>query len=124
VANISLTMAKHQANLELRRQSVLECRNSNLTVKQWCAEHHINPSTFYRWQKEVWNHETQSLISERQVAAAEPIRFAEISVPDVMKTASSEADIVLRKDEWTVEIRNSVDAALLSQILRVVGYRG
>ena len=35
VANISLSAAKHQMGLQLRRQSVLECRNSGLTVKEY-----------------------------------------------------------------------------------------
>ena len=124
MASISLTTAKRQANLQLRRQSVLECRNSGMTVKQWCAEHQIHTTTFYRWQKEVWDHETQALIPEQQCTQMNPIRFAEISVPSVLDAASEDADIVLKKNEWTVEIRNSANAALLEQVLRAVNCHG
>ena len=117
---VSLTTAKHQADLQLRRQSVLECRNSGLTVKQWCAEHHIDPSTYYRWQKEVWDCATQSLIP---VEAAE-VRFAEISVPANMKEPGGDADIILKKDGWSLEIRSSASSILLDQVLRAVNCHG
>ncbi len=122
VASISLSAAKHQAGLQLRRQSVLECRNSGMTVKEWCAEHQIHPTTYYRWQREVWDHETQALIPEQQCNELSPIRFAEISVPTVLGAESSNADIVLKTANWTVEIRNSANTVLLDQVLRMVKY--
>ena len=33
-----------------------ECAERKITVKQWCADHQIDPSTYYRWQKEVWDY--------------------------------------------------------------------
>ena len=95
-----------------------------MTVKQWCAEHHIHPTTYYRWQKEVWDHETQALIPECQRAAAAPIRFAEISVPSIIGTRSNDADIVLKKEDWTIEIHNTVSSTVLDQVLRAVTYHG
>ena len=124
MASISLMTAKHQADLQMRRQIVLECRNSGMTVKQWCAEHQINPTTYYRWQKEVWDYETQALVSDRQGNEVSSIRFAEISIPGVPGSTNSDADIVLKKDDWTVEIRNSANIHLLDQVLKAVGYRG
>lgn len=124
VANISLSAAKHQMGLQLRRQSVLECRNSGLTVKEWCAEHQIHPTTYYRWQREVWDHETQALIPDRQGGEISPIRFAEVSVPTVLGSTSSDADIVLKKADWTVEIRNSANSVVLDQVLRMVSSHG
>ena len=118
--SISLTTAKHQADLQLRRQSVLECRNSGLTVKQWCADHQIDPSTYYRWQKEVWDYETQSLIP----AETAPVRFAEITVPANIEASGGQADIILKKDGWSLEIRSSASSILLDQVLRAVNCRG
>lgn len=34
---------------EQRFDLVMECRSSGLTDYQWCKEHGIAPSTFYRW---------------------------------------------------------------------------
>ncbi len=125
MTSISLTAAKHQADLHLRRQSVQECRNSGLTVKQWCAEHQIHPTTYYRWQKEVWDYETQALIPEQQLSPIAPIRFAEISVPSIAGIQSnSDADIILKKNDYAVEIRNSANSALLDQVLKAVGFHG
>ena len=32
---------------------ILECRNSGLSVHQWCLEHDIKPGTFYNWVKRL-----------------------------------------------------------------------
>lgn len=94
-----------------------------MTVKQWCAEHQIHPTTYYRWQKEVWDYETKSIIPEEQLSDTAPIRFAEITLPSAIGTQSSNADIVLKTAELTVEIHNSVNSTLLDQVLRTVALR-
>lgn len=34
---------------------VKECRSSGLSVKEWCKENNVAMSTFYTWQKKVFN---------------------------------------------------------------------
>ena len=45
--------------------------------------------------------------------------FAEISVPSC-SVVSGDADAILRRGEWTVEIRNSIDPMLLCRLLEAV----
>lgn len=35
------------------KQRILDCRNSGLSVAQWCFENNININMFYRWQSYV-----------------------------------------------------------------------
>lgn len=115
----SLLGAKHESYLQLWRGRVMECRNSGKTIAVWCKENGINIKTYYFWQKRVWDKETQTLIQSGQNQLPQPqaVQFAQVKLG--MET-SSDADIVIRKDDWTVEIRNTANPALLSTVLQAV----
>ena len=112
---VSLVDVKHESLLQLWRDRVMECRSSGKSIAVWCGENGINIKTYYYWQKQVWDKETQSLICNRQskLSQPEPVQFAQVNLgPD--------ADIVIRNDTWTVEIRNSASPGLLSSVLQAV----
>ena len=44
---------KHAANLRVWKKRIIECRASGQTVRAWCEQHDICPSTYYRWEREV-----------------------------------------------------------------------
>ena len=115
----SLLGAKHESYLQLWRGRVMECRNSGKTIAVWCRENGINIKTYYFWQKRVWDKETQTLIQsgQNQLPQAQAVQFAQVNLG--MET-SSDADIVIRKDDWTVEIRNTAHPALLNTVLQAV----
>ncbi len=115
----SLLGAKHESYLQLWRGRVMECRNSGKTIAVWCKENGINIKTYYFWQKRVWDKETQTLIQigQNQLPQPQAVQFAQVNLG--MET-SSDADIVIRKDDWTVEIRNTANPALLSTVLQAV----
>ncbi len=115
----SLLGVKHESYLQLWRGRVMECRNSGKTIAVWCKENGINIKTYYFWQKRVWDKETQTLIQsgQNQLPQAQAVQFAQVNLG--MET-SSDADIVIRKDDWTVEIRNTANPALLSTVLQAV----
>ena len=115
----SLLGAKHESYLQLWRGRVMECRNSGKPIAVWCKENGINIKTYYFCQKRVWDKETQTLIQsgQNQLPQAQAVQFAQVNLG--MET-SSDADIVIRKDDWTVEIRNTANPALLSSVLQAV----
>ena len=45
--------AKHQARLAEWKMLIAQCRSSGLPVKQWCAKNGRDPSTYYRWEREI-----------------------------------------------------------------------
>ena len=117
---ISLVDAKHESYLQLWRGRVMECRNSGKSVAVWCKENGINIKTYYYWQKQVWDKEIMDLSPETKTKLLESrsIQFAQVNLGPV--DSSSDADIVIRKDAWTVEIRNSASPVLLSTVLEAV----
>ena len=45
---------KHAAGLEVLRQRIMECRASGRPVREWCEQEGYSPSTYYRWEREVF----------------------------------------------------------------------
>lgn len=117
---ISLIEAKHESYLQLWRSRVMDCRNSGKSVTLWCAENGINKKTYYYWQKRVWDKETKALIhgGQSNCPRIQPVQFAQVNLEPAESPA--DADIIIRKDAWTVEIRNTADANLLSAVLQAV----
>ena len=121
--------AKREAVLQQWREMVHDCRNSGQTVAAWCSEHSMPVATYYRRQKLVWEQESRKLpgksigsqmiqAEERQLVPAtfEPVPYYETQRTDAAETAQ----IILRKGEWNMEIRNGADVTLLRQILELL----
>ena len=115
----SILGAKHESYLQLWRGRVMECRSSGKSVAEWCGENGINIKTYYYWQKRVWDKATQSLIQTEQsgLSQSDPVQFAQVNLGCV---DSTDADIVIRKDSWTVEVRNTASPVLLNTVLQAV----
>ena len=52
--NSGLRAYNEQNKLAQWVQIVSECRDSGMSVRQWCQEHGINISSYYRWQRKVY----------------------------------------------------------------------
>ena len=115
----SLLGAKHESYRQLWRGRVMECRNSGKTIAVWCKENGINIKTYYFWQKRVWDKETQTLVQgePNQLPQTQAVQFAQVNLG---MESPSDADIVIRNNTWTVEIRNSASPGLLSTVLQAV----
>lgn len=116
---ISLVDAKHESYLQLWRGRVMECRNSGKSVAVWCEENGINIKTYYYWQKQVWDKATNTVIHSKLGALPQPetVQFAQVNLG---YEDSTDADIVIRKDSWTVEVRNTASPVLLNTVLQAV----
>lgn len=65
-------------------QLVNECRNSELSRKEWCAQHGINIRRYHYWQKRVFD---RAIVQEEaRIAAARgnyEQQFAELQAPQL-----------------------------------------
>ena len=122
--------AKRGAMLQQWREMVYQCRNSGQTVEVWCREHGIPVATYYRRQKLVWEQEKEKL--PVKIPRTQALQSANSNLPtatfeavpcSVARAAEdiSNAQIILQKGEWKLEIRNGTDILLLRQILEVLG---
>ena len=103
----SLQRANQQHRLVEWSRRVEVCRNSGLSVGQWCRENGIAVSTYFSWQKKVF----QALKEAREVT------FAEVPI---MEHSQLSGHIVAAMEVSGVRIQvyGGADEATLLVILR------
>lgn len=84
-------------------QRISECRNSGMSVREWCKTHGIAPSTYYNQQRKVFEAAKSTAEIEQKTA------FTEIRLPQrsctpaaTIRIGDAEADIYREADEETI----------------------
>ena len=73
--------------------------------------------TYYKWQRIIWDAEAENRSIEPVKTGA--IQFAEI--PQIrVETESQQAEIVICKGDWRIELQNNANPAIISQIMQMV----
>lgn len=121
---------KHAANLAAWKQRIIECRAGGQSVRTWCKDNQLSPSTYYRWEREIFGRirdegtedTVLSVSSEAllplpehdlvEVPLAEPANASPASViqPSFLPVA------VLRIGGMELSLTNAVSSRLLKQI--------
>lgn len=113
----TLNSAKHASKMAEWRIRIGECRNSGKTIKEWCKGNHINLKTYYRWQRIIWDNESENRCIEP--VKTDTLQFAEI--PQIrMESDSQQAEIVIQKGCWRIELQNHANPAIICQIMQMV----
>lgn len=114
---------KHQAKVEEWKQRIMDCRSSGLTVKQWCATYGGNPSTYYRWERELFKKNAVSVENSIQAIDNHPKALpvlAELAVATPQgysaKNNSFVPAAIIRVGQIELELSNAVSADLLRQL--------
>ena len=101
-----LQKANHYNQLTEWAQRVEACRKSGQKVSEWCSERGIPVSTYYSWQRKVF----QAVTTEPEVC------FTEISArPAGRGTAAS-----IESGELRIEIHTGADAETIRAIIQAV----
>ena len=94
-----LQKANHHSRLEEWSRRVEACRNSGQKVSTWCAEQGIAVSTYYNWQRKVF----QAVSSESEVYFAElPVRPAKAGTAASIQCGELRVDIHAGADAETI----------------------
>lgn len=113
----TLNSAKHASKMAEWRIRIGECRNSGQPIKDWCRENHICLKTYYKWQRIIWDAESENRIIEPVKTGG--IQFAEI--PQIrLETEVPQAEIVIHKGNWRIELQNNANPAIISQVMQMV----
>ena len=102
----SLQKVNRRTHLAAWSQSVEACRNSGMPVAKWCAEQGIPVSTYYTWQKKVF----QALNTDQDVC------FAELSIPRHLNSPAA----TIRSGELSVDIHHGADSETICAIIRAL----
>ena len=83
-------------------ERITECRNSGLSVREWCEAKQLCTQTYYRWQKRLFEMaQAQQKVQFAEVTPARPLRSGNVAV--TVRIAGNEADIYCGADAATVE---------------------
>ena len=95
------------------------CRNSDKTVPVWCAEHGINPKTYYYRLKRVCEAIPEV---DRPSGLPSPRKEEEPVFAQIMPMSRSEKDaaITLRFGSIEVQIHNGAEPEIIEAALRVL----
>lgn len=106
--NRGLRVYNEQNKLAQWAQVVAQCRDSGLSVRQWCQEHGVNISSYYKWQRKVY----------AAAKAQQESRFVEVT-PE-QPVAVGGVAVTIRIAGAEAEIHNGADMATVEAVLRVL----
>ena len=129
--------AKHQARLAEWKMLIAQCRSSGLSVKQWCAENGRDPSTYYRWEREILGRirdgscektEALSPTARPKLTVVQQPVLAELNVAEPTLATSAvrpepekfHAAAVIRVGRLEMELSNAVSPRLMQQLKELV----
>ena len=94
-----LQRVNHHSHLAEWGRRVEACRKSGQRVSEWCAEQGIPVSTYYSWQRKVF----QAAVSENEVCFAEvPVRPAAAETAACVQCGALRVDIHAGADTETI----------------------
>ena len=115
---MQLQEIRKQVNLQEWTQMVMDCRNSGLSIKDWCAQNGVNSKTYYYRQRRVFEaignrpfeHTNRAMTPATDSVEFAPLRSESCS-PNVLK---------LHLPGGTLEIPEGYDPQTLRAIIQVL----
>ena len=86
------------------------CRNSGQTVSQWCRENGVAISTYFMWQRKVFQ-----AVSERA-----EVCFAEVPVYSTAAPTVGNPAVVIHAGELKIELCSGADTATIRAIIQAI----
>ena len=112
--NMSNELQTLNSNKALQEWSVIirDCRNSGLTVREWCSEHGLRTNKFYYWQKKIFN-----IIS----AEKQGTEFAEVPLSGSrLHNSSCSSLATVHVNDFEVEVPTSPDIENLARLFAML----
>ena len=78
---MQVSQMKRVAKQEQWKQRITECRSSGIPVKEWCKQHGVCPSTYYRYEQELLRDapEANDQLALEAKPPPLPVSFVEVS---------------------------------------------
>lgn len=111
----------HQTRCEQWARIINECLASGMPKTSWCKANGISDKAFFYWQRIL---RTEAYIEQKQLPAVasskqeSKVAFVELKpsgIPTVCDTPFC-PDVIIRKQDMTLEISNSISPELLKQL--------
>ena len=83
------------------KQRIIECRSSGKSVKEWCKEHDLDFTTYYRWERKILAH---IIPAEEYPVSSDLPALPGADLPAVPKAANAIVKVELASEPDTQEI--------------------
>jgi hypothetical protein len=111
----------NQYRLNKWTEIVRECRSSGQTISAWCADHDINPKTYYYWLRRVRAAACEALPSLcSQNNPMIPVNIPISATGTAPGGQEVSPDIIIRFGAVTLEIRNNASVTVIENTLRAL----
>lgn len=67
------------------KQRIIECRSSGKSVKEWCKEHDLDFTTYYRWERKILAH----IIPAEEYPVSDLPALPGADLPEVSKASNA-----------------------------------
>jgi len=113
------TELKHEAKLQEWQEKIMDCRSQGITVNQWCQEHRINKTTYYRWERELLG----SAKKEPRGQLGTPT-FAELPAPKEPSHSKPDAGVIasVHFETASVDIYTGADIDVVATLFKLLRY--
>ena len=109
------------------KQRIIECRSSGMSVKEWCKEHGLDFTTYYRWERKILT----SIIPAKDVPGLPSSILPAVPAPQnavvkVELAAEPEDETTIRfsVNGYNFCIPANVSTTFLSRLLEATKYVG
>lgn len=106
--NSGLRVYNEQNKLAQWAQTVAQCRDSGMSVRQWCQGHDVNVSPYYKWQRKGYD----------AAKAQQESRFVEVTPVHPVDIGNTAVTVRIAGAE--AEIHSGADTATEETVLRVL----
>jgi hypothetical protein len=90
-------------------------RRSGLSVRQWCAKHHVSEPSFYAWHRELQRRDARGRVSVEASPLLLPVTIA--AGPSAPSAAPLEIEL---PGAVRLHVRPDCDPALLAEAIRAL----
>ena len=87
---------------------ITECRNSGLSVREWCEANHLCTQTYYRWQRRLFE----------MAQAQQEVQFTEVTPVTAIRPGGIAVTVRIGGNE--ADIHSGADAATVETVLRIL----
>ena len=107
---------KHKARLQEWGSAIKECRSSGQSVREWCRQQGITPTTYYRWEREVLS----VADSMAQQDGQESVAFAKVPAPRLEYRNEAEHSATLYAGNVRIDIYPSCGRDQLKTLIEML----
>ena len=114
-----LTKVSAEQRLMEWAEMVRECRSSELTCREWCAQHGITERKYHYWQKRVFE---QALVQREQRLGVATPKEADPQFVELPASACVSREVVasIRMGNTSIELYTGADPAMVKALCQAL----